>query len=83
MPAGQKVNKMPIKVNVIGGDTTFIAALSLLDLENPERNGEIYENWTSSVKDFPEVIDQKVWQLVHSWLDLSFSLLNIKTLSDF
>nr|XP_040053970.1 complement component 7b [Gasterosteus aculeatus aculeatus] len=57
---GQKVNKMPIKVNVIGGDTTFIAALSLLDLENPERNGEIYENWASSVKDFPEVIDQKL-----------------------
>ncbi|XP_062414768.1 complement component 7b isoform X1 [Pungitius pungitius] len=57
---GQKVNKMPIKVNVIGGDPTFIGALSLLDLENPELNGEIYENWASSVKDFPEVIDQKL-----------------------
>lgn len=51
---------MPIKVNVFGGDLGLIGALSLLDLENPEANGEIYNNWASSVKDFPEVIDQKV-----------------------
>lgn len=51
---------MPIKVNVFGGDPTFIAALNVLDLENPETNGEIYDNWASSVKDFPEVTDQKV-----------------------
>ncbi len=51
---------MPIKVNVFGGDVAFIGALSSLDLENPETNGEIYDNWASSVKDFPEVIDQKV-----------------------
>ncbi|KAA8584656.1 hypothetical protein FQN60_008441, partial [Etheostoma spectabile] len=57
---GHNVTKMPIKVNVIGGDASFIGALSLLDLENPEANGEIYDNWASSVKDFPEVIDQKL-----------------------
>ncbi|XP_034751456.1 complement component C7 [Etheostoma cragini] len=57
---GHNVSKMPIKVNVIGGDASFIGALSLLDLENPEANGEIYDNWASSVKDFPEVIDQKL-----------------------
>lgn len=51
---------MPIKVNVFGGDPTFTSALTVLDLENPEANGEIYDNWASSVKDFPEVIDQKV-----------------------
>lgn len=34
--------------------------MSLLDLENPEANGEIYDNWASSVKDRPELIDQKV-----------------------
>lgn len=60
--AGHNINKMPIKVNVIGGDPAFIAALSVLDLENPEANGEIYNNWASSVKDFPEIINQKVAQ---------------------
>uniref|UniRef100_A0A8C2WZY2 Complement component C7 n=1 Tax=Cyclopterus lumpus TaxID=8103 RepID=A0A8C2WZY2_CYCLU len=57
---GNNVNKTSIKVNVFGGDPTFTGALSLLDLENPEANGEIYDNWASSVKDFPEVIDQKL-----------------------
>ncbi|XP_044030058.1 complement component 7b isoform X2 [Siniperca chuatsi] len=57
---GQNVNKMPIKVNVFGGDPAFIGALTVLDLENPEANGEVYDNWASSVKDFPEVTDQKL-----------------------
>ncbi|XP_056259013.1 complement component 7b [Seriola aureovittata] len=57
---GHNVNKMPIKVNIFGGDLSFIAALSVLDLENPEANGEVYDNWASSVKDFPDVIDQKL-----------------------
>ncbi|CAB1442893.1 unnamed protein product [Pleuronectes platessa] len=57
---GHKVNKMPIKVNIFGGDPSFIGALSILDLEKPEANGEIYENWASSVKDFPDVINQKL-----------------------
>lgn len=51
---------MPIKVNVFGGDPQFIGALSVLDLQKPEANGEIYNNWASSVKDFPSVINQKV-----------------------
>lgn len=51
---------MPIKVNVFGGDPRFIGALSVLDLQNPQANGEIYNNWASSVKDFPDVINQKV-----------------------
>ncbi|XP_074547063.1 complement component C7-like [Halichoeres trimaculatus] len=57
---GHKANKMPIKVNVFGGDPAFISSLSVLDLENPEANGEIYENWASSVRDFPEVVNQKL-----------------------
>lgn len=64
---------MPIKVNVFGGDPAFKGALSVLNLENPEANGEIYDNWASSVKDFPEVINQKVWQsaqlVVSYWLN--------------
>lgn len=51
---------MPIKVKVFGGDMALTGALALLDLDNPEANGEIYDNWASSVKDFPEVIDMKV-----------------------
>uniref|UniRef100_A0A3Q1BSD8 Complement component C7 n=1 Tax=Amphiprion ocellaris TaxID=80972 RepID=A0A3Q1BSD8_AMPOC len=51
---------MPIKVNIFGGDPAFITGLTRLDLENPEANGEMYDNWASSVKDFPEVIDQKL-----------------------
>lgn len=67
---------MPIKVKVFGGDVSFTGALSSLNLETPEVNGEIYDNWASSVKDFPEVTDQKV----HSWLYLSVGLVDIKTL---
>ncbi|KAF3848776.1 hypothetical protein F7725_015273 [Dissostichus mawsoni] len=55
-----KVNNMPIKVKVFGGDTALTGALTLLDLDNPEANGENYDNWASSVKDFPEVIDMKL-----------------------
>ncbi|XP_037122261.1 complement component 7b isoform X2 [Syngnathus acus] len=54
------VTKMPIKVNTYGGDPSFSDILKVLDLENPERNGEAYDNWASSVKDFPDVIDKKL-----------------------
>ncbi|PWA29244.1 hypothetical protein CCH79_00019672 [Gambusia affinis] len=58
--AGSQSKKMPIKVKVFGGDPQFIGALSVLDLQKPEANGEIYSNWASSVKDFPDVINQKL-----------------------
>ncbi|XP_019739092.1 complement component C7 isoform X2 [Hippocampus comes] len=54
------VNKMPIKVITFGGDPSFSDVLKVLDLENPEVNGEAYDNWASSVKDFPDVIDKKL-----------------------
>lgn len=57
---GFQRNSMPIKVNIVGGDVSLIAALSVLDLENPERNGEHYENWAASVQDFPSIIDPKL-----------------------
>ncbi|XP_041826210.1 complement component 7b [Melanotaenia boesemani] len=56
----KSTDKMPIKVHVFGGDPSFIAALSVLDLENPEANGQIYSEWASSVRDFPDIIDQKL-----------------------
>ncbi|KAM3874392.1 complement component C7-like [Diretmus argenteus] len=57
---GHNINHMPFKTSVIGGDPAFISGLSVLDLENPEANGEIYDRWASSVKDFPNVINQKL-----------------------
>ncbi|XP_077398784.1 complement component C7-like [Vanacampus margaritifer] len=54
------VNKLPIKVKTFGGDPSFSDVLKKLDLQNPEVNGEAYNNWASSVKDFPDVIDKKL-----------------------
>lgn len=51
---------MPIKVNILGGDPSFMSGLSVLDLVTPEANGELYDNWAASVHDFPQIIDQKV-----------------------
>ncbi|XP_029301260.1 complement component C7-like [Cottoperca gobio] len=76
-----KVNNMPIKVNIFGGDTAFTAALTRLDLDNPEANGEIYDNWASSVKDFPEVTDQKLrplYELVKEVQCAGLKKLNLK-----
>ncbi|KAF7655348.1 hypothetical protein LDENG_00057370, partial [Lucifuga dentata] len=50
----------PIKVNIVGGDPAFISSLTVLDLENPEVNGQNYESWVSSVKDFPDVTNMKL-----------------------
>ncbi|XP_062290872.1 complement component 7b isoform X1 [Scomber scombrus] len=58
--SGHNIHKMPIKVNAFGGDPGLKAALLVLDLDNPEANGEAYDNWASSVKDFPQVVDQKL-----------------------
>uniref|UniRef100_A0A8C7YVE9 Complement component C7 n=1 Tax=Oryzias sinensis TaxID=183150 RepID=A0A8C7YVE9_9TELE len=52
--------KLRIKVKTFGGDPSFLNVLSELNLETPEVNGETYNNWASSVKDFPDVIDQKL-----------------------
>ncbi|XP_075993066.1 complement component C7-like [Genypterus blacodes] len=49
-----------IKVKVQGGDPAFIAPLSVLDLDRPEANGEIYDNWAASVRDLPEVVSMKL-----------------------
>ncbi|RVE62131.1 hypothetical protein OJAV_G00154070 [Oryzias javanicus] len=53
-------NKLRIKVKTFGGDPSFMNVLAELNLETPEVNGEIYNNWASSIKDFPDIIDQKL-----------------------
>lgn len=54
------MRQMPITVDIFGGNTAHKAALSVVNLETPEANGEIYNNWASSVKDLPQVIEKKV-----------------------
>lgn len=53
---------MPIKVDILGGNPGLKQYLSDLDLEKPEENGKKYDDWASSVKDFPQIIDHKVWK---------------------
>uniref|UniRef100_A0A665WPA0 Complement component 7b n=1 Tax=Echeneis naucrates TaxID=173247 RepID=A0A665WPA0_ECHNA len=60
LSTGHNRNRMPIKVNVFGGNPALKDNLSILDVDNPDANRERYDNWASSVKDFPEVIDQKL-----------------------
>uniref|UniRef100_A0A8C5N8Q3 Complement component C7 n=1 Tax=Gouania willdenowi TaxID=441366 RepID=A0A8C5N8Q3_GOUWI len=74
-------NKFHIKTNTVGGDPSLTAALSVLDLENPETNGENYDNWASSVKDYPDVIAQKLrplYELVKEVQCSGLKKLNLK-----
>uniref|UniRef100_A0AAX7U5X9 Complement component C7 n=1 Tax=Astatotilapia calliptera TaxID=8154 RepID=A0AAX7U5X9_ASTCA len=48
------------KVDVEGGGVSHIAALNMMNLDNPERNWEMYSNWAESVRSFPKVIKQKL-----------------------
>ncbi|CAL8387036.1 unnamed protein product [Boreogadus saida] len=57
---GHNTNTLRVKTNIVGGAASFISGLGVLDVEDPEANGAMYENWASSVKDFPDVIDQKL-----------------------
>lgn len=52
--------QMALKTDIIGGHTSYIAGLSLIDLEDPENNKQMYSKWAGSVKDLPKVIKQKV-----------------------
>lgn len=58
--SGSSMRQMPITVDIFGGNTAHKAALSVVNLETPEANGEIYNNWASSVKDLPQVIEKKL-----------------------
>ncbi len=55
-------HKMPVKTDIFGGHPAYISGLSLLDLENPDSNQQMYSKWAGSVKEFPKVIKKKVWQ---------------------
>lgn len=57
---GSSMKNMPIKVDVVGGNPGLKRFLTVLDLDNPEENGRKYDDWASSVRDFPQIIEQKV-----------------------
>ncbi|XP_067885217.1 complement component C7-like [Heterodontus francisci] len=46
-----------------GGRAAFVAALSLIDVNNPEANSDVYQRWAGSVKDNPVIIKQKLTPL--------------------
>ncbi|CAJ1069014.1 complement component C7-like isoform X3 [Xyrichtys novacula] len=48
------------KVDVEGGGIEHAAALQGLNLNDPDRNWEMYSNWADSVRTFPKVIKQKL-----------------------
>uniref|UniRef100_A0A8C3G3W8 Complement component C7 n=1 Tax=Cyclopterus lumpus TaxID=8103 RepID=A0A8C3G3W8_CYCLU len=45
-------------VNVQGGDTQYIAALTNMKLSEPDKNWKMYSNWAESVRFFPDVTKQ-------------------------
>ena len=48
------------KVEVEGGGVEGVAALTTMQLNDPDNNWEMYSNWSESVSSFPKVIKQKV-----------------------
>ncbi|KAM9450355.1 complement component C7-like isoform 2-T2 [Clarias gariepinus] len=56
----QSSQTLPVKTNIIGGHGAYVAGLSQLDLENPEKNLAMYAKWAGSIKDFPQVIKKKL-----------------------
>ncbi|KAJ8347017.1 hypothetical protein SKAU_G00284180 [Synaphobranchus kaupii] len=57
---GFSKNKIPVKTDILGGDPAYIAGLGFIDLEDPSANSDMYSKWAGSVKDFPQVIKQKL-----------------------
>eukprot|EP00066_Takifugu_rubripes_P008599 XP_003974907.2 PREDICTED: complement component C7-like [Takifugu rubripes] len=48
------------RVDVDGGGVQHIAALKTMNLDDPNRNWEMYSNWADSVRSFPQVTKQKL-----------------------
>uniref|UniRef100_A0AAQ6ARK8 Complement component C7 n=1 Tax=Amphiprion ocellaris TaxID=80972 RepID=A0AAQ6ARK8_AMPOC len=48
------------RVDVEGGSSSHIAALKTMQLNEPQKNWEMYSNWTESVRSCPEVTKQKL-----------------------
>ncbi|XP_048450182.1 complement component C7 [Rhincodon typus] len=43
-----------------GGRPAFVAALSLINVRDPQANSEVYQRWAASVKEYPVIINQKL-----------------------
>lgn len=48
------------RVDVLGGSSANIAAMEVMDLDNPDENWEKYSNWADSIRSFPQVIKKTV-----------------------
>uniref|UniRef100_A0A8C2ZVV4 Complement component C7 n=1 Tax=Cyclopterus lumpus TaxID=8103 RepID=A0A8C2ZVV4_CYCLU len=56
--SGSSGNNNVKNVNVQGGDTQYIAALTNMKLSEPDKNWKMYSNWAESVRFFPDVTKQ-------------------------
>ncbi|XP_034547042.1 complement component C7 isoform X2 [Notolabrus celidotus] len=48
------------KVDVVGGGVEYIAVLQRLELNDPDKNWEMYSNWADSIRSFPRVTKKKL-----------------------
>ncbi|KAA0713893.1 Complement component C7 [Triplophysa tibetana] len=55
-----KIQKSVKKTDIIGGNPGYIAKLLMLKENTPEVNGWAFSQWSGSVKEFPNVIKQKL-----------------------
>ncbi|XP_060703159.1 complement component C7-like [Hemiscyllium ocellatum] len=46
-----------------GGRPAFVAALSLINVRDPQANSDVYQRWAGSVKEYPVIINQKLGPL--------------------
>ncbi|XP_059830247.1 complement component C7-like [Hypanus sabinus] len=46
--------------STVGGRAAFIAALSLVDMRNPQANSDVYQRWAGSVSQNPVIIKQQL-----------------------
>ncbi|KAJ8285214.1 hypothetical protein GJAV_G00023610 [Gymnothorax javanicus] len=56
---GTSSSRTPVYPSIYGGDPAYIAGLSLIDLQDPAANMNMYSKWAGSVKNFPTIIKPK------------------------
>lgn len=58
------------RVDVEGGSIQHNAALKTMQLDDQNKNWEMYSNWADSIRHFPQVIKQKVNASLNELLDI-------------
>lgn len=58
------------RVDVVGGGIQHSAALKTMQLDDQNKNWEMYSNWADSIRHFPQVIKQKVDASLNGFLNI-------------